>query len=121
MLFCKFSFIVVFHLFASFFVLSIGHLISYLVSLVLVAGTTLLDETSKDSSGGSVGSRTLELGAAVPLVLGSSVLLLFIVLMSIRCYFWRRYPSGAAAVRFRRLNGHRSDKNNDYLIEGMYM
>ena len=71
--------------------------------------------TEERESSSNVPSRGVELGAAVPLVLGSSVLLLFIVFMSIRCYFWRNYPS--SSVRFRRL----MKEKNDYLIEGMYM
>ena len=57
------------------------------------------------------------ISAAVPLILGLSVFLLFTVLLSIRCYFWNRYPT---AISRRRMNKFFKDKN-DYLVDGMYL
>ena len=91
---------------------------------------SLEGEGGSKASGRRIGAGTgMELSAGIPLVLGVSVLLLFSVLLTVRCYSWYRYgyssyphPSLAGIGDSRRkLLKKLFRDHNDYLVDGMYL
>ncbi len=85
-------------------------------NLVEDLGSKEQSTTSVKSSDAAGDSSSLELSAAIPLTLGLSVLLLFVVLVLVRCFNWYRYSS-LSKNRFKRF----FKDPNDYLVEGMYL